>query len=127
MIPTPPLSIEAFFRRHLIATRDVSPHTLHAYRDAIRGPLTFVVARRGGSVVDLAFDDLSRDTVLSFLQDLETRRGNMAVTRNARLAAIHSLFRFIAAEDPAAIALSAQVVAIPYKRTPSRHVTLSSA
>jgi site-specific recombinase XerD len=125
MIATLPLSglVQAFFRRHLIVTRDVSPHTLHAYRDAIRGLLTFVVGRRGGSVVDLAVDDLSRDTVLSFLEDLETRRGNMAVTRNARLAAIHSLFRFIAAEDPAAVALSAQVLAIPYKRTPSRPVT----
>jgi site-specific recombinase XerD len=53
----------------------------------------------------------------------ETRRGNIAVTRNARLAAIHSLYRFIAAEDPAAVALCAQVLAIPYKRTPARPVT----
>jgi integrase/recombinase XerD len=76
--------------------------------------------------VDLTLDDLSRDTVLAFLEDLETRLGNMAVTRNARLAAIHSLFRFIAAEDPAAVALCGQVLAIPYKRTPARPVTCLS-
>ena len=50
----------------------------------------------------------------------------MAVTRNARLAAIHSLFRFIAAEDPAAVALCGQALAIPYKRTPARPVTCLS-
>ena len=114
--------IQTFFRRHLILTRGVSPHTLHAYRDAIRGLLTFAAARCGCSVVNLTIDDLGRDTILAFLEDLETRRGNMAVTRNARLAAIHSLFRFIAAEDPAAVALCGHVLAIPYKRTPARPV-----
>ncbi len=114
--------IQTFFRRHLILTRGVSPHTLHAYRDAIRGLLTFAAARCGCSVVNLTIDDLGRDTILAFLEDLETRRGNMAVTRNARLAAIHSLFRFIAAEDPAAVALCGHVLASPYKRTPARPV-----
>lgn len=125
MTATLPLSdlIQTFFRRHLIVIRGVSPHTLHAYRDAIRGLLTFAVACHGGSVVDLTLDHLGRDTVLAFLEDLETRRGNMAVTRNARLAAIHSLFRFIAAEDPAVVALCRHVLAIPYKRTPTRAVT----
>jgi|HubBroStandDraft_2_1064218.scaffolds.fasta_scaffold14924_5 site-specific recombinase XerD len=128
MIATLPLTdlIQTFFRRHLIFTRGVSPHTLHAYRDAIRGLLAFAVASQGGSVVDLTLDDLGRDRILAFLEDLETRRGNTAATRNARLAAIHSLFRFIAAEDPAAVALCARVLAIPYKRTPARAVTCLS-
>jgi integrase/recombinase XerD len=56
--------IQAFFRRHLIATRGVSPHTLHAYRDAIRGLLTFAAARCSRSVVELSVDDLGRDAVL---------------------------------------------------------------
>jgi site-specific recombinase XerD len=118
--------IQNFFRRHLIVTRGASPHTLHAYRDAIRRLLTFAAGRRDRSVVDLTIDDLNRDTVLTFLEDLEVRHGNIAATRNARLAAIHSLFRYIAAEDPAAIALCSQVLAIPYKRTPSRPVTCLS-
>src|SRR5271170_7901437 len=90
--------IQAFFRRHLIATRGVSPHTLHAYRDAIRGLLTFAATRHSRAVVELSVDDLGRDTVLAFLDHLELRRGNTAATRNARLAAIHSLQRFIAVE-----------------------------
>lgn len=115
--------IQNFFRRHLISARGASPHTLHAYRDAIRRLLTFAASRRDRSIVDLTIDDLGRDTVLAFLEDLEMRHGNIAATRNARLAAIHSLFRYIAAEDPAAIALCGQVLAIPYKRTPARPVT----
>ena len=115
--------IQTFFRRHLIATRGVSPHTLHAYRDAIRRLLTFAAAHQRCSVVDLSLDDLGRDTVLAFLEYLEQHRGNAAVTRNARLAAIHALYRFVAAEDPTALAVCQQVLAIPYKQTPSRPVT----
>jgi hypothetical protein len=115
--------IQAFFRRHLIGTRGVSPHTLHAYRDAICGLLTFAAARRDRAVVDLSLDDLGRDTVLAFLEHLEQQRGNAVVTRNARLAALHSLYRFVAAEDPAALAVCQGVLAIPYKRPPSRPVT----
>ena len=54
--------IQTFFRRHLIVTRDVSPHTIHAYRDAIRGLLTFAATRRQRAVVDLTIDDVGRDT-----------------------------------------------------------------
>ena len=50
--------IQTFFRRHLIATRGVSPHTLHAYRDAIRRLLTFAAAHQRCGVVDLSLDDL---------------------------------------------------------------------
>lgn len=115
--------IQAFFRRHLIGTRSVSPHTLHAYRDAIRGLLMFAAARSGRPVVHLTLDDLGRETVLAFLEYLEHQRGNAPVTRNARLAAIHSLQRFIAVEEPTALAVCQQVLAIPYKRTPSRAIT----
>jgi site-specific recombinase XerD len=118
-----PSVIQTFFRQHLIATRGVSPHTVHAYRDAIRGLLVFAAERCSRSVVDLRFDDLGRDTVLAFLEALEQKRGNAAVTRNARLAAIHSLCRFVALEDPTSLAVCQQVLAIPYKRTPSRPVT----
>jgi len=115
--------IQTFFRRHLIGTRGVSPHTIHAYRDAIRGLLTFAAARGHRAVVDLSLDDLGRGTVLAFLEYLEEQRGNTAGTRNARLAALHSLYRFIAAEDPATLAVCQQVLGIPYKRTPARPVT----
>jgi len=115
--------IQAFFRQHLIGTRGVSPHTIHAYRDAIRGLLTFAAARAHRGVVALSLDELDRGTVLAFLEHLEQQRGNAAVTRNARLAALHSLYRFIAAEDPTTLGVCQQVLGIPYKRTPARPVT----
>jgi site-specific recombinase XerD len=115
--------IQTFFRQHLIAVRGVSPHTLHAYRDAIRGLLKFAATRHQCSVVELALDHIGRDTVLAFLDHLEQQRGNAAVTRNARLAAIHSLYRFMAAEDPAALGVCHQVVAIPFKRVSARTIT----
>jgi integrase/recombinase XerC len=107
----------------LIVTRGVSPHTLRAYRDAIRALLMFAAERSGREVVWLTIDDVARTTVLAFLENLERHRGNAAVTRNARLAALHALYRFIGAEDPASMAVCQQVLAIPYKRTPARSVT----
>ena len=100
MTATPSLAdlIQGFFRRYLITMRGVSPHTLRAYRDAIRALLIFAAARHGCQVVRLTTDDVGRATVLAFLEHLEIQRGNAAVTRNARLAALHALFRFIAAE-----------------------------
>jgi integrase/recombinase XerC len=115
--------IQGFFRRYLITTRAVSPHTLHAYRDAIRSLLAFAATHVRSSVPELTIDDLGRDTVLSFLEHLEDKRRNAPVTRNARLAAIHSLYRFVGAEDPSCLSVCNQVLAIPYKRTPSRAVT----
>ena len=118
-----PNLIQSFFRRHLIATRGVSPHTVHAYRDAVRSLLAFAAARCGRSIMDVCIDDLGRDTVLAFLEALERDRGNAAATRNARLAALHSLYRFVALEEPTALAVYQQVLAIPYQRTPARTVT----
>ena len=120
--PLPDL-IQAFFRRYLISTRGVSPHTLHAYRDTIRNLLAFAAARTRSSVPKLSIDDLGRDTILAFLEHLEQKQKNSPVTRNARLAAIHSLYRFMAAEDPTSLSVCHQILAIPYKRTPSRAVT----
>jgi site-specific recombinase XerD len=125
MTATLPLAdlIQIFFRRHLIVTRGVSPHTLRAYRDAIRAFLIFAAARSSREVVQLTLDDVTRPTVLAFLEHLENDRRNAAVTRNARLAALHALYRFMGAEDPASTASCQQVLAIPYKRTPARSVT----
>jgi site-specific recombinase XerC len=66
--------IQGFFRRHLIVTRGVSPHTLHAYRDGIRALLMFAAQRSGRDVVQLTIDDVARATVLAFLENLETQR-----------------------------------------------------
>lgn len=115
--------VQSFFRLHLVERRGVSRHTVRAYRDAIRFFLCFVAARREKDVAELTFEDLHRDTLLEFLADLESTRGNSASTRNARLAAIHAFYRFIATEEPAMMALCQQVLSVPYKRTGIRTAT----
>jgi site-specific recombinase XerD len=72
---------------------------------------------------NISLDDLGRDTVLAFLDYLEKDRRNSASTRNARLAALHSFFRFVVQEDPMSIHVCQRVLSIPYKRTTARAVT----
>lgn len=115
--------VQRFFRVHLIAQRNLSPHTLRAYRDALVLLLRFAAIRTGVDVANLELDQLGRDIVLAFLDHLEAKRHNSVRTRNARLAAIHSFFRFVAAEEPACAGLAREVLGIPFKRGPHGTVT----
>ena len=108
--------LQRFFRVHLVAQRNVSPHTLRAYRDAMVLLLRFAALRAGVGVTALDADQIGRDVVLAFLDHLEVTRKNSVRTRNARLAAIHSFFRFVAAEEPACASLAQAVLGIPFKR-----------
>lgn len=112
--------LESFFRRRLIAQRQASPHTVAAYRDALRLLLLFAAERHGKPPSGLALGDLDRDVVLAFLDHLEQERHNSIGTRNARLAAIRSFFQHVAASDPEAMAIAQRVLSIPEKRTTKR-------
>lgn len=100
-----PRLLQDFFRVHLVARRNLSQNTVRAYRDALVLLLRFAAVLSGRDVAALELTFLDAPTVLAFLEDLEASRGNGTRTRNARLAAIHSFFRYIAAEEPAAAAL----------------------
>lgn len=109
--------VTGFFVRHLAAERNVSPHTIHAYRDTLKLLLRFArdVAHR--PLAALRLDDLAPELILQFLTHLETDRRNAIRTRNARLAAIHSFFRYILEREPALATACQRVLAIPVKRT----------
>ena len=109
-------TLQAFFTDRLLTQRQASPATITAYRDTFRLLLGFVCARTHTNPVELDFADLDAPTVGAFLTHLETERGNSARTRNARLAAIHSLFRYAAFRHPEHAAQIARVLAIPQKR-----------
>ena len=113
-----PRLLQDFFRVHLVARRNLSPHTVRAYRDALVLLLRFAALRRARNVTRLDLTCLGQPTILAFLEDLETSRDNGIRTRNARLAAIHSFFRYVAAEEPAAAELCRSVLSIPAKRAP---------
>ena len=86
-------TLQAFFTDRLVRQRQVSPHTLCAYRDTLRLLLVFASDRKGNAPSKLDIDDLDASLVGAFLNDLEQQRKNSVRTRNARLAAIRSLFR----------------------------------
>jgi integrase/recombinase XerD len=109
--------LEGFFTERLLHQRQASPHTVAAYRDTFRLLLGFVHRLRGKAPVQLELHDLDAVLIGTFLEDLETHRHNGARTRNARLAAVHSFFRYAALREPAHSALIQRVLAIPSKRS----------
>jgi integrase/recombinase XerD len=109
-------TLEAFFTSRLINEKGVSPHTIAAYRDTFRLLLGFAHKRTGKQPSKLEIEDLDAPLITAFLDHLEHDRGNSPRTRNARLAAIHSMFRFAALRHPEHAALIARVIALPTKR-----------
>jgi len=108
--------LEAFFTERLQRQRQASPHTIAAYRDAFRLLLGFAEKRLGKPPSHLLLADVDAPFVSAFLDHVEKDRGNGARSRNARLAAIRSFFRFAALHEPAHGALIQRVLAIPQKR-----------
>lgn len=115
--------LQAFFTERLAAARRASPHTIIAYRDAIRMLVVFAAARHRVAPHRLDIADLDAATIAAFLDHLEHQRGNSIRTRNARLAAIHALFAFAAPGHPEHAADIARVLAIPAKRHDQTIVT----
>ena len=109
-------TLQAFFTDRLVRERHASPATVAAYRDTWRMLLDFAATRTRKSPIRLDLDDIDAPMVSAFLDHLETHRGNTARTRNARLAGIHSVFRFAAHRHPEHTATIARVLAIPTKR-----------
>ena len=109
-------TLEAYFTHRLISQKRASRHTIAAYRDAFRLLLHFAEQQTGKAPSLLDFEDLDAPLIGAFLDHLEHARGNTTQSRNARLAAIHSLFRFAALRHPEHAALIARVLAIPAKR-----------
>jgi integrase len=109
-------TLQAFFTDRLIRQRHASPQTVAAYRDAIKLLLAFAQQQTGKQPSELDLADIDVELVGAFLDHLEHERRNTPRTRNARLAAIRSLFRFAALRHPEHAASIARVLAIPPKR-----------
>ena len=116
-------TLQAFFTDRLTGQKRASAHTIAAYRDTLRLLLAFAAERTGKTPSDLDVDDLQAPLIGAFLDHLEHERGNTIRTRNARLAAIRSLFRYAALGHPEHAATIQRVLAIPSKRTDQALVT----
>jgi site-specific recombinase XerD len=109
-------TLQAFFTDRLIRQRRVSARTIESYRDTLRLLLSYVQATTGKPPATLGWDDLGHQVITAFLDHLEAGRGNTPRTRNLRLTAIRSLFRYAALQHPEHAALISRVLAIPAKR-----------
>lgn len=109
-------TLERFFTERLIGQRRASPHTVAAYRDTMRLLLAYAAERLGKQPSKLDVSDLGAPLIGAFLDHLEHERGNTVRTRNARLTAIRSLFRYAALRHPEHAQAIARVLAIPPKR-----------
>ena len=117
-----PALLEAFFTDRLMRQREASAHTIASYRDTFRLLLGFAQRRLKKAPSDLAMEELDTPFIGAFLESLEKERGNSARTRNVRLAALHSFFRYVALHEPAHAALAQRVLAMPSKRYTRRPV-----
>jgi site-specific recombinase XerD len=108
--------LQGFFTERLLRQRQASPHTIAGYRDTFRLLLRFAADQLGKAPSSLNTEDFAPAFVGRFLEHLEQRRGNSSRTRNARLAAIHSFFRYVELAEPAHALLCQQVLAMPSKR-----------
>ena len=118
--------LTAFLRQHLPVERRASPATLDTYAHALRLLVCFAAERLGVRPSQLEVEALDAQLVLDFLNYLETGRGNSARTRNARLAAVTSLFRYLEYRLPSCLDQAGRIRAIPVKRTDEalvRHLT----
>ncbi len=108
--------LEGFFTQRLMHQRQASAHTIASYRDTFRMLLRFVQKRLHKAPSALALEDIDAPLVAAFLDELETTRGVKARTRNLRLTAVHSFFRYASYEAPTHAAQIARVLAIPAKK-----------
>lgn len=115
--PNPfPGLLQSFFTDRLLRQRQASANTIASYRDAFRLVLRFALQRLGKQPSALALDDLDARFIGEFLDHVERERGNSARTRNVRLAALHSFFRYVSVCEPAHADRCRRILAIPTKR-----------
>jgi site-specific recombinase XerD len=113
---TLPSLLHSFFTERLLAQRRASSHTVASYRDCFRLLLGFATKHLGRQPSALALEELDAALISNFLDHLERERGNSVRSRNVRLAALHSFFRYVAMNEPAHLLHCQRVLAIPNKR-----------
>ncbi|SDF83214.1 Site-specific recombinase XerD [Mucilaginibacter pineti] len=125
---TTPLSalVQRFFTERLFTQMEASPHTIASYRDTFRLLLKFAGAKTRRSPMKLTIDDLDAEMIGAFLDDIESTRKNTSRSRNTRLAAIRSFFKFVALHEPAHMHHCQKILSMPNKRFIKRNVEFLS-
>jgi len=116
------IALKDFFYNYLPGLRGMSPHTILNYRDSLKLFLRFLIQKKNISVSELTIEGIGPNEVIGFLNYLEKTRGNSASTRNIRLSALHSFFRYLAHQYPEHLNLSQRILNIPFKRTSTQAI-----
>jgi integrase/recombinase XerD len=111
-----PSLLESFFLDRLMREKQVSAHTITSYRDTFRLLIQYARRRLHKTPSDLSVPELDSAFVGEFLDHLEKERANSARSRNVRLAAIHSFFKYVSLHAPEYSAVAQRVLAMPRKR-----------
>lgn len=120
---TLPALVQGFFTDRLCLQMEASSHTIACYRDTFRLLLKFAGERFGKPPVRLYVEEINVDLIADFLLHCETVRGNSVRSRNTRLAAVRSFFRYVAMTDPSKLLHCQRILAMPNKRGVKRAVT----
>lgn len=110
--------LESFFREHLQHTRGASRHTVFSYRDSLQLFFCYLADAKGGDISKLRLDDITENNVLTFLDHLESARGNSVATRNSRLTAIRSFCRYLIRKDTTNATEYGLIVSVAGKKGP---------
>jgi integrase/recombinase XerD len=119
--------VEPFFTKYLTRQHGASPHTIRAYRDALKLLLAFTAEQRGCEIANLQLEHLNADIVASFLDHIEAERSNSAATRNCRRAAIRGFFKHLVRNDLDHALQYNRVLALPAKKARQRPATYLEA
>ena len=119
--------VESFFTKYLPQQRGASPHTIRAYRDALKLLLVFTSERCGCEIANLQLKHLNADIVAGFLDHIEAARSNSATTRNCRRAAIRGFFKHLVRNDLEHALQYTRVLALPAKKARQRSATYLEA
>jgi integrase/recombinase XerD len=114
-------ALHGFLTDFVPRQRALSPHTLHSYRDSLKLLLQFVAGNKGDPST-VTIEQLTVAQITAFLRHLESERKNRASTRNVRLSAIHSFFRYIGTQHPEHLTQTQHLLGIPFKRIETREI-----
>ena len=117
-----PIHVQRFFTDRLATQLHASPNTVASYRDTFRLLLKYTTDRIGRQPTELQVGDIDADLIGDFLTFVETNRGNGARSRNTRLSAIRSFFKYVAGNEPQLLYHCQKVLAMPSKRYEKRTI-----
>ena len=114
--------VRRFLLEYLVGERHVAENTRRSYRDTLTLLIPFIACASKTTVDRLRIGDLTADRIRAFLNHLEQARACRITTRNQRLAALHSLARFIGARSLEHLAWCTEICGIPFKKAPHEGV-----